>query len=131
MNTVDKARRAAMDSLLEFGHHADSKIDAVSRDSATADYLRSVIRDGDVAYLVEIFSENQDGHLLKWFSLLAQAIEYRAGKDSCELGEYTGDMIGGYLDAEIERVIDELPTLEELHADDYDEDYHRELRATA
>ena len=131
MKTQDNARREARDALLQAGYYAGQHIDQTGYDIAASAYIRSLIRDGDVGYLVELFSENSDANLLKLYSLIAQSIQDRTVVASDAVGEYLGNIIGSYLENEIAHAVDGLPSLADLMADDYDEDYHRELRATA
>lgn len=121
MKTQDNARRAARDELLQAGYYRGQYLDQTGYDLAAAAYIRSLIRDGDVGYLVELFSENSDANLLKLYGLIAQSIQDRQARSSDAVGNYMGDMIGSYLTAEVEAAIEMLPTLSELARDEHEQ----------
>ena len=130
-NSIDNARRAARDKLLGLGCSFEDSPDMDATAQATAAYIRSLVQDGNLGYLCELIGEQPDAWLLKRFSLLAQALDSNHSADHAAIGAHEADGAYSYLSKEIDRVISELPTYAEIHADDYDEDYHRELRATA
>lgn len=121
MRTQQNARREARDALFGAGYYAGQHIDQTGYDIAAAAYIRSLIRDNDVAYLVELFSENSDANLLKLYSFIAQAIQDRSVVASDAVGQYLGDLIGSYLENEIEAAALDLPTLDELASDWHEE----------
>ena len=130
-NSIENARRAARNKLLDLGCTFENTPDLDAAAQATAAYIRSLVQDGDLGYLCELITEPSDAWLLKRFSLLAQALDSNHSADHAAIGAHEADGAYSYLSKEIDQIISELPTWAELHADDYDEDYHRELRATA
>ena len=130
-NSIDNARLAARNKLLDLGCSFENAPDMDATAQAAAAYIRSLVQDGDLGYLCELITEPPDAWLLKRFSLLAQALDSNHSADHAAIGAHEADGACSYLSKEIDQIISELPTWAELHADDYDEDYHRELRATA
>ena len=130
-NSIDNARRAARNTLIDLGCTFEDAPDLDATAQATAAYIRSLVQDGDLGYLCELIGEQPDAWLLKRFSLLAQALDSNHSADHAAIGAHEADGAYSYLSKEIDRVISELPSYAEIHADDYDEDYYRELRATA
>ena len=129
-DSMERARQAAREKLLDLGCSFEQTPSLNSVGQATAAYIRSLIQDGDLGYLCELIGEHPDAWLLKRFSLLAQGIDSNHSADFAAIGAHEADGACSYLSKEIDQIISELPTWAELHADDYDEDYHRELRAT-
>ena len=129
-NSIENARRAAREKLLDLGCSFEQTPSLNSVGQATAAYIRSLIQDGDLGYLRELAGEQPDAWLLKQSSLIAQALDSNHTADHAAIGAHEADGACSYLSKEIDQIISELPTWAELHADDYDEDYERELRAT-
>lgn len=121
-DSMDNARRAARDYLLSRGFHRGSTVGPEESGRATAAYIRSLIRDGDLIYLCELLTELPDSVLLKRFSLIAQALDTNGGEDHKAIGAHECDGVSGYLAAEIDAVIADLPTRAELTRDDYEEE---------
>ena len=130
-NSIDNARRAARNKLLDLGCTFEDAPDLDATAQATAAYIRSLVQDGDLGYLCELIGEQQDAWLLKRFSLLAQALDSNHTADHAAIGAHEADGAYSYLGKEIDQIISELPTWAELHADDYDEELMADYRSAA
>ena len=130
-DSMERARQAARKKLLELGCCFESPPDADAAAQAAAAYIRSLEEDGDCGYLAEIRAEGMHQGIGGWAKRVADALDSNEAAHYQAAGENEANSAYSYLSLEIDMVISELPTWADLHADDYDEDYQRELRATA
>ena len=115
-NTIDNARKAASRALEREDAYRGEPLSLEQSARAAAEYIRSVIRDGDTAYLREILAECSDDGLLRLMSKIAQALETNDNFDCIASGSYQADVIASYLGKEIDAAADLLETRAEVSA---------------
>jgi len=100
MKTYDNARAAARQALYDIGGHYDQG----DYDYATAQWIRSYIRDKDVSSLVEFFAEQPDQRILNMMTMLADALELSTADSAIRLGDYMAELASDYIAAEVEKI---------------------------
>jgi len=100
MKTYDNARAAARQALYDIGGHYDQG----DYDYATAQWIRSYIKDGDVSGLVEFFAEQPDQRILNLMAMVADALESSNSDCAMRLGDYMAELGSDYIAAEVEKI---------------------------
>jgi hypothetical protein len=128
MNTIDNARQAAARALEREDAYRGEELTLTQRGKAAAEYIRSVIRDGDKGYARELLCENSDAQTLKLLSLAAQSIDSNDDDDYHASGIYLGNMLAGYLGREVDAAADLLETRAEVSRQIADDFYWEQRR---
>jgi hypothetical protein len=110
MNTIDNARQAAARALEREDAYRGEPLSLEQSGKACAEYIRSVIRDGDTGYLRELIAECSDDGLLRLMSLIAQSLDSNEPLDLINSGSYQADLVASYLTNEVSEAVALLET---------------------